>query len=82
MFRILLTKRALKDLEKLDENNKLRIKEKLNILLSDPISNSKKLSSPLIGTYRFRAGDYRVIFDIDADKVVILRIGHRKDIYK
>ncbi|MBE0571382.1 MAG: type II toxin-antitoxin system RelE/ParE family toxin [Ignavibacteriaceae bacterium] len=82
MFRILLTKRALKDLEKLDENNKLRIKEKLNILLSDPISNSKKLSSPLIGTYRFRAGDYRVIFDIDADKVVILHIGHRKDIYK
>ena len=82
MYRILLTKRAVKDLGKLNEDVKLRIKEKFNLLLNDPIGSSKKLSSPLIGTYRLRAGDYRVIFDIDDDKVVILRIGHRKDIYK
>jgi len=82
MYRILLTKRAIKDLEKLNEEAKLRIKEKFNLLLNDPISSSKKLSSSLIGTYRLRVGDYRVIFDIDNDKVVILRIGHRKDIYK
>ena len=82
MYKILITKRALKDLEKFDTNTKIRIGEKLKSLTSDPFSNSKKLSSSLIGTYRFRIGDYRVIFDIDEDKVVILRIGHRKDIYK
>ncbi|WP_456486560.1 type II toxin-antitoxin system RelE family toxin [Candidatus Alkanophaga liquidiphilum] len=37
---------------------------------------------PKIGTYRFRIGDYRIIFDIDDDNMVILRIGHRKSIYK
>jgi mRNA interferase RelE/StbE len=82
MYRILLTKRAVKDLGKLSEDVKLRIKEKFNLLLNDPTGISKKLSSPLIGTYRLRVGDYRVIFDIDDDKVIILRIGHRKDIYK
>jgi mRNA interferase RelE/StbE len=27
-------------------------------------------------------GDYRVVFDLDGENLVILRIGHRKDIYK
>ena len=33
-------------------------------------------------SYRFRIGDYRVVFDIDDNNVVILRIGHRKSIGK
>ncbi|MEX2720679.1 MAG: type II toxin-antitoxin system RelE/ParE family toxin [Candidatus Wukongarchaeota archaeon] len=33
-------------------------------------------------TYRFRIGKYRVIFDINGENMVILRIGHRKSIYK
>lgn len=82
MYKILLTKRAIKDLNKLNEADSIRIKEKLRVLVSDPVSNSKKLSNPLIGSYRLRVGDYRTIFDIDDDKIIILRIGHRKDIYK
>ena len=82
MYKILLTKRALKDLEKLDTDTKIRIGDKLKILTNDPFSRSKKLSASIIGTYRFRVGDYRIIFDIENNKVVVLRIGHRKDIYK
>jgi mRNA interferase RelE/StbE len=82
MYRVLITKRALKDLEKTDANTKARIGDKIKLLINDPISNSKKLSASIIGTYRFRVGDYRIIFDIDEDKIIVLRIGHRKDIYK
>ncbi|MDZ7623377.1 MAG: type II toxin-antitoxin system RelE/ParE family toxin [Ignavibacteriaceae bacterium] len=82
MYKIILVKRAIKDLDKLDEDAKGRIKEKIKLLKDNPASNSRKLSNPFIGSYRFRVGDYRIIFDIDKDKVVILRIGHRKDIYK
>ncbi len=81
MYKIILVKRAIKDLEKLNEDVKVRIKEKLKTFVNDPVGNSRKLSNPLIGSYRFRIGDYRVIFDIEKDKVIILRIGHRKDIY-
>ncbi|HET53907.1 MAG TPA: hypothetical protein ENN33_01670 [Ignavibacteria bacterium] len=44
--------------------------------------NSKKLSNPILGTYRNRVGDYRIIFDIDQKNIVVLRLGHRKEIYK
>ena len=30
----------------------------------------------------FRIGDHRVVFDLDDNNIVILRIGHRKNIYK
>ena len=82
MYKILITKRALKDLGKIDTKIKTRIGDKIKLLENDPIGSSKKLSTPIIGSFRFRVGDYRVIFDIEDDKVIILRIGHRKDIYK
>lgn len=37
---------------------------------------------PRLGTYRFRIGDYRIIFDIEGEEIVILRIGHRREIYR
>jgi mRNA interferase RelE/StbE len=37
---------------------------------------------PSLGGYRFRIGDYRVIFDIEGDEIVVLRVGHRKEIYR
>ena len=82
MYKIVLTKRALKDIERIDIKTKAHIGNKIKTLTDDPMKVSKKLSNPVIGTYRFRIGDYRVIFDIDKDEVIILRIGHRKDIYK
>ena len=39
-------------------------------------------ADPKIGTYRFRMGNYRVIFDIEGKDIVILRVGHRREIYK
>ena len=82
MYRILLTKRALKDLDKIDADAKARIGDKLKTLMNDPTGNCKKLSNPSIGTYRFRIGDYRIIFDLEKEDIIVLRIGHRKDIYK
>jgi len=46
--------------------------------------NIKKLKRNLSGTYRYRIGDYRLFYEIDAEKkiVVILSIKDRKDSYK
>lgn len=41
-----------------------------------------KLASIKIGKWRIRIGDYRIRYDIEGDKVVLLRILHRKDIYR
>lgn len=81
-YKIIFTDRAVKDIHKIDESTKERIGKKLMDYSLNPLSHSKKLSDPVIGQYRFRVGDYRIIFDIDDDVIVVLRIGHRKKIYK
>ena len=81
MYRIVLTRRALKDLEKIDKRTQNRIAEKLKEYAQNPFKYARRLVNPYIGTYRFRIGDYRVIFDINDGTIVILRIGHRRSIY-
>jgi mRNA interferase RelE/StbE len=81
-YEIIFTERAIKDLKKLSADIKNRIAAKLTEYSEKPFQYAKKLISPKIGSYRFRVGDYRIIFDIDDNKIVVLRIGHRKDIYK
>ena len=82
MYEIILTQRALKDLENIDKETQQRIALKLKEYAEEPLKYARKLTHPKIGTYRFRIGDYRIIFDIDGAIVVILRIGHRSHIYK
>jgi mRNA interferase RelE/StbE len=82
MYKVVLTKRSLKDLESIDRYMQNRIAVKLKEYSKEPQKYGKKLINHKIGTYRFKIGDYRVIFDIDNNNLVILRIGHRKSIYK
>ncbi|MGL5811559.1 MAG: type II toxin-antitoxin system RelE family toxin [Nocardioides sp.] len=51
--------------------------------LDDPAAPCKPLSGPLAGFWRYRVGDYRIILDIDQERVMIiaLDLGHRSDIY-
>lgn len=81
MHNVVFTEKSLKDFGKIDLENQNRIILKLKEYSIEPLKYCRKLSNPKIGTYRFRIGDYRVIFDLDEDLIVILRIGHRKNIY-
>ncbi len=81
-YRIVFTNRAVKDIESLEPSIRRRIGEKLREYAENPFVYARKLSDPKIGTFRFRIGDYRVIFDIDGDTIVVLRVGHRKKIYR
>jgi mRNA interferase RelE/StbE len=82
MYEVFITKRASKDYKKLDDNVKNKILNELNKLKDYPFENTSKLRNDDIGEYRHRIGDYRIIFDIDESRIIILRIGHRKDIYR
>ncbi len=72
----------MKDFNSIEKEQRQKIAEKLKELVNDPIKFARKLTNPKIGTYRFRVGEYRVVFDIEDNKTVILRIGHRKSVYK
>lgn len=81
-YTLLYTKTAFKDIQKLDSVSRKKIKKKIEEYLEKPLFYSKKLINSSLGTYRWRAGNYRIVFDIDKDKIIILRIGHRREIYK
>lgn len=81
-YKVLYTKSACKDIQKLDQIAKKRLKKKIEQYSFDPISNAKKLINSSIGSHRWRIGNYRIVFDIDKNIIIILRVGHRKEIYR
>jgi len=80
--RLVYTRRAERDIKKLEPNTKERIGKTLLRYAEDPLKFAEKLSDPILGEYRFRIGDYRIIFDIEADEIVVLRVGHRREVYQ
>ncbi|OLS23842.1 MAG: hypothetical protein HeimC3_23140 [Candidatus Heimdallarchaeota archaeon LC_3] len=81
MYKILITNRAEKDIKLLNKSLKKTIGEKIDLLRENPVKYSRKLSDSKIGNYRLRVGDYRIVFDIEDNFIIILRIGHRRKIY-
>jgi mRNA interferase RelE/StbE len=81
-YRLVYTQRAIRDIQKLDESTKKRIGKSLLKLEEDPLRYVEKLTDFRLGAYRFRIGDFRVIFDIEDNEIVVLRIAHRRDIYR
>jgi len=81
-YKLLYTNTAFKDIKKLDTVAKKRVKKKIEEYSRNPTIYAKKLVNVSLGTYRWRIGNYRVVFDIDGKNIVILRVGHRREIYK
>ena len=79
---IAFTRVAWRQWGKLPKGIKTRLDEKLLIYAREPFRYASKLTDSSIGQYRFRIGDYRIVFDISGEKIIILAVGHRKDIYK
>lgn len=82
VYTLLYTKSAVDDIHKLDIVAKKRIKKKIVEFAVNPLLYAKKLVHSAIGEYRWRVGNYRIVFDINGKNIVILRVGHRKEIYK
>lgn len=83
-YDIRITHKAKKDIEELPALIRKRLGKKLFAVaeLDDILPVVKKLVDSRIGDYRLRIGDYRIIFDLDYQTIVILRVQHRKDVYR
>ena len=80
---IQLTEDALKDLRKIGHVAAAKIKEKLMAYAKNPAAFAhqvKKLQG--VNALRLRVGDYRVLFTEDGWILHILRVGHRREVYR
>lgn len=81
-YELVYTRRAEKDIRQLEPEIRKKIGQTLLRFSSNPLLLAAKLSDPNLGSYRFRMGDHRVIFDLEGSEIVILRVGHRREIHK
>ncbi|MFC2582890.1 MAG: type II toxin-antitoxin system RelE/ParE family toxin [Lachnoanaerobaculum saburreum] len=84
-FRIVFSEKALKQLKKLDRSTASLITGWLRKNIegcSNPRQHGKGLTADRSGQWRYRVGNYRIIVDINDEKVLVLvlEIGHRKNI--
>ena len=86
MWKIEWDSKALKEAKKLDRNARKKIVEYLEkrVLASqNPYQLGKPLKGNKAGIWRYRVGDYRILCQIEDEVLIVLiiAVGHRKDIY-
>ncbi|MFQ6002565.1 MAG: type II toxin-antitoxin system RelE/ParE family toxin [Candidatus Zixiibacteriota bacterium] len=83
--RVRILKAASQDLERLDKRTGRRIVQRINWLSANlDAIRLETLTGDLVGLYKLRVGDYRVIYEVlwDEETLVIHAIGHRREIYR
>lgn len=82
-YQIKVTAAALRALKRIDRQDHARIRGAISLLATDPRPPS---ATPLKGRdgWRVRVGDYRITYTVQDDLliVVVVAIGHRKDVYE
>jgi mRNA interferase RelE/StbE len=73
--------RALRDIERLDRRQASRVLARIEGMRSDLLGDVKKLTN-FMPEYRLRVGDYRVLFEVEGQRLVIYRVVHRRDAYR
>ncbi|MGH9863521.1 MAG: type II toxin-antitoxin system RelE family toxin [Candidatus Acidiferrales bacterium] len=82
-YRLILHPAVRRDVKSIPRHDLQRILNRIEALVDDPRPpGTRKIDDP--GVYRIRQGDYRIIYNIDdAQRVVeILRVGHRREVYR
>lgn len=84
VYSILVTKSAEKSLSAIPQKDRNKIVEAIQGLASNPFPIGCKKLAGEEHAFRIRLGNYRIIYDVQGMKLIILvlKIGHRKDIYR
>lgn len=85
IYKLAFTKQAVKTLQKMPANIAKAIYQKMEKISQNPYDshlNVAKLQNR--GGYRLRIGDWRIIYEVQQEKVIVLvlKIGLRKDVYR
>jgi mRNA interferase RelE/StbE len=82
-MKIFYTHQAARQLENLSHSAQERIVEKMRFYANqkNPLKFAERLTDYREGEFRFRIGDYRVIFDVEKNIIYVLKVGKRDEVY-
>ncbi|MGH3927255.1 MAG: type II toxin-antitoxin system RelE family toxin [Pseudonocardiaceae bacterium] len=83
-YRVTLAPSATRQLRKFDPQVRRRIQAAIELLADEPRPPAATRLVGGDGEWRIRTGDYRIVYEIHDDEliVLVLRVGHRHDIYQ
>jgi mRNA interferase RelE/StbE len=81
-YNIVYKRSVERDLKKLSKAEARRVLNQIEEELPKKADTYPVLKGPFAGLRRYRVGDYRAIYAILGNEVVVLRIGHRKEVYR
>ena len=81
---IFYTRRAAEELRDLPPPIQRRVAAKMRFFADqpDPLKFAKRLTNSRLGQFRFRIGEYRVVFDVEGEAIYVLRIAKRDEVYR
>jgi len=80
-YSIEIKRNALKDLKAISTDDARRIMETIRALENDLQGDVKRLTG-FTPEFRLRVGIWRVLFEVEAGKVIVHRVKHRRDAYR
>ena len=80
-YRIEIKKKAIKDLQDIPLEQRTQILSRIELLSNDLTGDVKKLTN-FTPEFRLRWGNWRILFEIEADTVIIYRVLHRRESYR
>ena len=81
-YKVTFKKSVFRDLKKISRDQADNILKRIETDLSEKAATYPVITGKFAGLRKYRSGDYRVIYTIIEDSVIILRIRHRRDAYK
>ena len=83
-YTVQFTTSALREFSALERVDQRRVAIRIDALANNPFPSGSKKMKGEPDHYRIRVGDYRVIYRVDGMRVIVLivKIGHRRDVYR
>jgi len=83
-YTVEISRRAVKAIAGLERADQLRVRAAIDLLADEPRPPGCVKLAGEASAYRVRVGDYRIVYDVIDDRLVIqvVRVGHRRDIYR
>ncbi|MBI3011039.1 MAG: type II toxin-antitoxin system RelE/ParE family toxin [Candidatus Omnitrophica bacterium] len=85
-FSVEFTSAAARDLRRLDPHIRAELLRAASFLAQAPYPAGGSRIKPLVGPepphYRLRIGDYRIVYRIEGNRVIVVRVAHRREAYR